>query len=103
MTKINGTPLEVSPADKAAMDKMVSAFGTIIHNIKARLDNPIAPIVDPHQRSRMVIELLSGAAFGLIAVDHPLGSPMVAMANRAGHIGEQALDIDLNDVVKKVR
>lgn len=77
--------------EKEAAEKTLELVKGITDNVRSRLDNPIAPVLDAMTRHRCTIDMLSGAAIALTVAGHPLAAVVVSMTNMASQVGERAL------------
>ena len=78
--------------EKLAAENSLRFVTDLVQNFKARLDNPIAPVLEAAMRHRVTIDMLSGAAMALTCAGHPLAKVIVSITNQASQVGERAMD-----------
>lgn len=78
--------------EKLAAENTLEFVTDLVQNFKARLNNPIAPVLEATMRHRVTIDMLSGAAIALSGAGHPLAKIVISLANQASQVGERAMD-----------
>lgn len=86
-----GSAVKEDAQDAVKLREMMEQRRVILENIQGRLDHPMGRIEDQNQRNRMVVEMLSGATFAFVAINHPLAVHFLKLTNHASQVGEDAI------------